>query len=579
MGALGDIKVAKDRKELARLLGYKPSALTAIVYKTPTESKYTEFDIPKKSGGVRKIKAPTLKLKKLQSHLAHFLYRCLYEIEQDRKTNVVSFGFRKSKSITNNARQHKKRRYVLNLDLKDFFPSFNFGRVRGYFLKDRNFELNEEVATTLAQIACDGVALPQGSPCSPVISELIGQILDIRLLRLAKKHGVRYSRYADDITFSTNQKNFPQAIAKQESINPEVWYLGDELINKIKNSGFEINAAKTRMSYRTSRQTVTGLVVNQKVNVKSDYYRKARAMCHSLFETGQYFSSTTLNKESEKPEPDLTSDLNRLEGILNHIYRVTKTKEKHNMQDQCQHPRVVRTLYRPFLFYKNCIALDKPLIITEGKTDPIYLANAIKFSPKFQPALGKSGENGFEYNLRFFNYENKSHDIMGLGGGSGDLKSIPLDYQRNLLGSGKPKRSVFSHKPMKFPVILVLDNDGGLDGVASTISSIFKIKISKDTRDDFYHIYENLYMVKVLEGDKDTCIEHLFNRKLLETEIKGKKFELVNEGDVQKGYSKEVFAKQIVAKKADEIDFSGFEPLLERLQKAIEDYANSKKTT
>ena len=160
---------------------------------------------------------------------------------------------------------------MLNLDLEDFFPSFNFGRVRGFFLKDKAFGLHPEVATTIAQIACDGTALPQGSPCSPVISELIAQILDMRLVRLAKKYGVTYTRYADDITFSTSQKNFPTGLATVDSNDPSVWHLSDELVGKIVTSGFVINAAKTRMQFRGSRQMVTGLVINEKVNIRSDY--------------------------------------------------------------------------------------------------------------------------------------------------------------------------------------------------------------------------------------------------------------------------------------------------------------------
>ena len=187
--------------------------------------------------------------------------------------------------------QCRLRQRAVNLDLEDFFPTFHFGRVRGFFLKDKEFQLEEQVATTIAQIACDGVALPQGSPCSPVISELIGQILDLRLLRFAKKYGVRYSRYADDITFSTNQKHFPVALAVQDSKDLSSWTLGNDLVHEIEAAGFKINTGKTRMHCRGSRQMVAGLVVNEKANIRSEYYRKARAMCDSLFQTGTYFRS------------------------------------------------------------------------------------------------------------------------------------------------------------------------------------------------------------------------------------------------------------------------------------------------
>lgn len=225
MSHLQKLKAATSRKELAVILGYKPKTLTAIVYQTPLASKYTSFDIDKKSGGKRTIKAPEPKLKRLQTHLSHVLYQCLAEIERQRGAKPISFGFREDRSIIENAARHKRKRWVLNLDLEDFFPSFNFGRVRGFFLKDNAFGLHPEVATTIAQIACDGTALPQGSPCSPVISELIAQILDMRLVRLAKKYGVTYTRYADDITFSTSQKDFPTGLATVDPNHPAIWHL------------------------------------------------------------------------------------------------------------------------------------------------------------------------------------------------------------------------------------------------------------------------------------------------------------------------------------------------------------------
>ena len=117
------------------------------------------------------------------------------------------------RSIITNARQHRNRRYVFNVDIQDFFGSINFGRIRGYFIADKNFQLQSKVATVLAQIACFENALPQGSPCSPIISNLIGHIVDIHLAKLAARVGCTYTRYADDLTFSTNKPTFPNQIA------------------------------------------------------------------------------------------------------------------------------------------------------------------------------------------------------------------------------------------------------------------------------------------------------------------------------------------------------------------------------
>jgi RNA-directed DNA polymerase len=568
---LAELKSITSRRELAELLGYKPSALTSIVYKTPDALKYKTFEIDKKSGGKRTIKAPFPKLKKLQSHLSHVLYKCLDQIEKDRGSKPISFGFRKNRSIAENASRHKRRRWVLNLDLENFFPSFNFGRVRGFFIKDKAFTLYPEVATTIAQIACDGVALPQGSPCSPVISELIAHILDLRLVRIAKKFGVTYTRYADDITFSTGKREFPAGLAAVDAKNPEIWHLSDELIDKIVHSGFAINNNKTRMHFRGSRQMVTGLVVNTKVNVRSEYYRRSRAMCDLLFQSGEYYKSVMPStKFGEKSKPELTANLAPIEGILSHIYSITQSEERRDIQEQRKAPRAIRKLFRRFLFYKYFLALSRPIIVTEGKTDPVYLREAVKSRALLFPLLGVLEENGFSHAVRYFNYSGNAHEIMDLGGGgTTNLKSIPMDYKRNLHDSKKGSKLI-SHQPMKFPVILLLDSDDGIAPIAGTIKELFGIQFTWQSTNDFYHITDNLYVVKTPEGvNKKTCIEDLFPEKWRLVELNGKKFNPSNEIDAKTEYSKEVFAKTVVKPNASQIDFSGFDRLLERVCRVI----------
>ncbi len=577
ISALQRLKAASSRKELAYLLGYKPSTLTSIVYKTPLDAKYIEFEIPKKDGSNRIIKAPTEKLKLLQSRLADLLYDCLEEIENSRNNKSVSHGFRRSQNIMTNAKVHRRRRFVLNIDLKDFFPSFHFGRVRGFFLKDKCFELNEQVATTIAQIACDGQALPQGSPCSPIISELIGQVLDLRLLRFAKKHRVSYSRYADDLTFSTNQKQFPKFIATQNSNELSEWTLAPDLVDKINHTGFEINDAKTRMSVRGSRQSVTSLVVNEKVNIASDYYRKARAMCDTLFQTGQYYKgvqSSACDAENGDDGSEYIKNLEPLEGILNHIYYVTQGEEKRDSRMQNDEPRAIRKLYRRFLFYKNCVALETPLIVTEGKTDPIYLKSAIRSLSENYPILGSKQEKGFKFGVRFFNHESKSAEIMDVKGGSSSLISIVLDYKKNFppyqkkFSWGRP----FKHAPLKQPVILVLDNDDGLKAVRIQIKKHYGVDFDKTTTADFYPIAHNLYVVKTpenLKPNNESCIEDLFPQELLKTKVKNKTFNIKSKINPEKEYGKEIFAKRVVKPNASKIDFSGFDPLLTRIVKTI----------
>ncbi|MGV8856441.1 MAG: retron Ec67 family RNA-directed DNA polymerase/endonuclease, partial [Devosia sp.] len=523
MSQLSKLNAVTNRKELAVLLGYKPKAMTAVLYFPKAETRYTTFEITKKSGGIRTIKAPDKKLKKLQKHLSSLLYRCLDEIENDRNANPISFGFRRKLWIADNAKRHMSRRWVLNLDLSDFFPSFNFGRVRGFFLKDKSFALPPEVATTIAQIACDGAALPQGSPCSPIIAELIARILDMRLIQLAKKYKITYSRYADDITFSTNQKNFPAEIAQQDTAEAALWHLSDELVSQISKCGFQVNADKTRMQFKGSRQMVTGLVVNEKVNVRSDYYRRARASCESLFSTGGYFLEVEppVNPVDE-PKPKILKGLLPLEGVLAHIYAVNQYGDNRDPAQQRKEPRAIRRLFRRFYFYKYFVALKLPLIVTEGKTDRVYLRSAVRSRTGFHPALGALVGKAFVHAVSYFDHEGRPGELLDLGGGgSANLISILVDYQRNLYPNKGEARAIAS-LPMAHPVILVLDNDDGLPAVAKEIKKKFKVDITTSTTAPFYHITDNLYVVKTPEKSglkPDTCIEDLFPPSLLDTPL------------------------------------------------------------
>lgn len=183
MSRLASLKAAATLADLAKLLEFTASGLSYVVFKQPDAAKYKTFEIPKRTGGTRKIQAPLGALKLVQQRLSVLLQDCLDEIISIKKRkDRIAHGFKRKRSIITNAREHRNRRYVFNIDLEDFFPSINFGRVRGYFIKDNSFGLNQEVATAIARIACHDNFLPQGSPCSPVISNLIAHVLDMHLV-------------------------------------------------------------------------------------------------------------------------------------------------------------------------------------------------------------------------------------------------------------------------------------------------------------------------------------------------------------------------------------------------------------
>lgn len=568
MSYLEKLKAAKSLKDVAGLLGFTPSGLGYILYKVPNSAKYTAFEIPKRSGGKRQIKAPIPMLSLLQRRLANLLYDCLSEIEKDNPTRrSLAHGFERSRSIVTNASLHKRRRYVLNLDLEDFFPSINFGRVRGFFIKDQYFGLNEAVATIVAQIACHDNELPQGSPCSPVISNLVGHLLDTRLVRLASAHKCTYSRYADDLTFSTNQKGFPLALAVPAPHLSSGWELGAPLKDKIERSGFEINYKKTRMQCRGSRQVATGLLVNEKVNIRPEYWRTARAMCHSLFTSGSYHrvvAATLLgDKLGDPPTSVPCSDLSTLEGILSHIHQVKDYSDRRLNVEKKRKPLASRLLYAKFLFFKNFVALESPLILPEGKTDSIYLRAAIQKSPAYHPELGAFAGKRFKSAIRFMNYSRTVHDVMQIGGGAGDIKHLIIRY------CDMVRR--FKYAPLAHPVIILIDNDGGAKDIFSVINSNGWAKISHASTHDFYHLGANLYLIKTPEigASYQSKIEDLFDSTLLNTILDGKTFDPEKEHGAAGKYGKVVFAERVVKPGIDKIDFSKFSDLLGRIVAAL----------
>lgn len=583
MSSLEKLKSATSRKELAELLGYKPKSLAYILYKIKDEEKYTEFFIPKKNGGLRQIKAPIEQLKTLQRRLADLLNQCFDEINnKGKQKKSISHGFRKNHSIITNANKHKNKRHVFNVDLQDFFPSIHFGRVQGYFLKNEHFQLEREVATTIAQIACHEKVLPQGSPCSPIISNLIAHLLDIRMVYLAQKAKCTYSRYADDLTFSTNKNKFTPKIAIKNEETCNKWLPSEILEKEIGKVDFRINQNKVSMQHKTNRQLTTGLVVNEKVNIKREYYKKARSMCHSLFETGAYYfekkaigeeerleevaSTKTAKAESaEETVVELESDevvagtINQLDGILSFIYHVKKRHDTRKLTAKRYDPTAISKLYRQFLFYKHFFSQDLPLIICEGKTDIIYLRSALRQLIDKFPDFVKKGEAGYRFDIRFLNLSANFKDVFSISEGTPGLASLIEFYQQYMKpfkGSGK-----------KRPVMMLVDNDDGAKDIKTKLND-------KDFTKPFIYHLENLYIVPVpiIGGGAKAAIEDLFEKNVLETVVDGKIFNRSDKIDPGKEYGKMVFAKKVVEANQEKINFNGFEHILNRFKNVIKDY-------
>lgn len=569
---LDKLKSCNSKPDLARLLGIDPVFMTRVLYIRNTDNLYSQFTIKKKNGSDRQISAPDPELKEIQSKLSDLLQDCLNNIrENSKEENNFSHGFERNRSIITNAEKHKLKKWVLNIDLSNFFDEFNFGRVRGYFLKNKNFSLNTELSTLIAKIACHQDKLPQGSPCSPVITNLILVSLDRRLSNLCNRAGCTYTRYADDITISTNKKEFPRDIIKshnENSIN-----LNKKLLKEIISSGFQINLNKLRLFDKKCRQEVTGLTVNRFVNVDNKYAKKVRAMAHSLFTKGGY---TLTDKKTREQR---AGNINELGGMLSFIDYV----DKHNNRL----PHTTKTslnkrenVYSDFLYYSAFWANPKPTILTEGKTDITYLRVALdSLSANYPNLIGnkKMGNKTVrDYGVKFFKNTTKSKYFLNLDGGASHLKDFIVGYEK--------KTNAFRAIADQKPVIIVLDNDsgsGGSNGIFQTLigKAFPNIALSKDElrNKKWTWVTKNLYLIFTpLNGLNDSSMEDLFHSSVLQTKLGEKVFNRTNAKCKDNEYGKEFFATGVVLKQRKTINFSNFNYIFESITEIIDHNASRK---
>ncbi|QPL30866.1 retron Ec67 family RNA-directed DNA polymerase/endonuclease [Pseudomonas fragi] len=582
MSELAKLKKIISLQDLSSMLGFKSSALSYLLYKKPKTELYRTFEIRKKTGGIRIISAPCPELKLLQSNLARLLQKCVNEIQEARininqnkiqKHRSLSHGFKPGFSILTNAKSHRKKRVVLNIDLEDFFGSIHFGRVRGFFLSNRDFNLSPKIATIIAQIVCHNNSLPQGSPCSPIVSNLIAHILDIRLSKLAFENKCSYSRYADDITFSTNQEKLPDSIARCTCEESHIWIAGKNLLRIIKDSWFSINSKKTRIQYRDSRQEVTGLVVNSKLNIKAEYHRTAKSMAHSLFQTGSF----TILKRNESNELERCyGTINQITGIFSFIYWINKYNRELPIgvpPDDVPPPKIedlksIERTHRKLLYYKYFFANEIPTIVCEGKTDNAYLKAAIQSLAQNYPALVEvDKDNNKILKVKFFKYSKQVKYLLALTGGTGDLEKLISNHPKEC--------SSFKARAGTKPVILVIDNDSGANGIYNRLHKFLKLSKKPDGSQEFYYYGNNLYIVPTpLAADGgQTMIENLFDPTLLQTVVNNKTFNPDEKASSSLYYGKSKFVENVVMPNRSTIDFGGFTKLLDTISKVVDNHA------
>ena len=276
------VKALNLAKEILYGKGVNEFSLKNITYYADTRfqrKRYSEFQNHKKQGGTRTIHAPVPGLKAILRCL-NLLLLSVYEDGYENE----AMGFIPGKSIKNNAEWHTGKSFVFNIDLKDFFSSIDLYRVKTIFqLPPFNLKGEKEpLAYLMARLCCEkmevvrkdnlgaeikkvATVLPQGAPTSPAITNFIARKMDRRLKGVAKRFGVAYTRYADDITFSSNHNVYKKG--------------GDFLLEVekiISEQGFCINESKVRLQQREYRQEVTGLIVNEHPNVPRKFVKQMR---------------------------------------------------------------------------------------------------------------------------------------------------------------------------------------------------------------------------------------------------------------------------------------------------------------
>ena len=245
---------------------------------------YNRFYINKKNGTKRGLDSPVKGLKEIQKSLNIIL-------QVIHNPNKNSYGFIMDKNICDNAINHVNKNFVFNIDLKDFFPSIHAKRVYSRLLY-KPFNLGDskerkKISNIIKTLCCHPLlikgeinnCLPQGAPTSPTLSNIVSDKLDFLLTGVAKRFGLSYSRYADDITFSSHHCTFFNG-KNDENIYNEESTFRKEIARIITDQGLHINNKKVRLQKKGFKQEVTGLIVNQKVNVKRSYIKEIRLYLH-----------------------------------------------------------------------------------------------------------------------------------------------------------------------------------------------------------------------------------------------------------------------------------------------------------
>ena len=295
---LNNLPFIYDTYQLADFLKINRKAVFNL---TKERSKnYNTFEIAKKNGKLRRLYAPTGKLKACQILINRRILKYL-------SVSKYATAYHKGSGISKNAAPHIGKKYILKLDITDFFGSIRFEQVYSAAFNTRFFP--KQIGVMLTELCCLNGALVQGAPTSPALSNIVMYNFDNNIGAWCDKHGIAYTRYCDDMIFSSDMPLF------------SVYTRVSEMLE---NMGFELNESKTRFINKNNRQIVTGLTVNERLSVPADYKRRLRQEVYYALKYG--LADCIIRSEKDEfmsnGKPDLDKYFNSLQGKINYVLQI-----------------------------------------------------------------------------------------------------------------------------------------------------------------------------------------------------------------------------------------------------------------
>lgn len=296
--------VIYDQKHFAELVGYDYGYILAL--SSNLEHNYKEYSIPKKRGGIRVLEEPYPDLKDIQSWI---LKNILVPVSK-KMLSPVAKAFIPKKNIRDNARLHKKHNLIVTLDLENFFGTVRYGCIYEVY---RTIGYSKALATLLAKLCTYKGYLPQGAPTSPMLSNLVMKRIDEQLWSYCKSRKIIYTRYADDLTFSGNSIHIGHLIAYVKRI--------------LMQRQLHLNTHKTKVMGRGNRQSVTGVVVNEKLQVSKAYRDKIR---QEIYYCIKYGFDSHIQRCMDKPKW-IQSKSQYIQHLLGKVHFVLQINPKDSM--------------------------------------------------------------------------------------------------------------------------------------------------------------------------------------------------------------------------------------------------------